>query len=262
MKCGAMNFRSANNLANKGNEKHMASFQKLHDWDVTPQRAVELQKEWRNRILIQPPPDAIRTVAGCDISFNKYSETIYAGIIVWDVEARQIIEQAGVVTKARFPYIPGLLSFREVPALLEVWQQLKTEPDAVMLDGQGIAHPRRMGIGAHFGLLVNRPAMGCAKTVLVGKFDLPAPERGNWSPMLYKGETIGAAVRTKNKVQPVYASPGHLMDLQTAIDLVLQCDGGYRIPEATRQAHLLVNQMRLQDSPDNPLEAQGEAQDS
>ncbi len=225
----------------------MASYQKLHEWDVAPARAIALQNEWRHKIQIQAPADEIRTIAGCDISFNKFSEIIYAGIVVLEVATRRIIEQAAVVTTARFPYIPGLLSFREVPALLEVWGKLKTEPDAVMLDGQGIAHPRRMGIGAHFGLLVNRPTIGCAKSVLVGKFELPAPERGHWSPMLYKGETIGAAVRTKNKVQPVYASPGHLMDLQSTIDLVLQCDGGYRIPEPTRQAHLLVNQVRLQD---------------
>lgn len=225
----------------------MASYQKLHEWDVSPSRAVQLQNEWRNKIQLREPQTEIRTLAGCDISFNKYSETIYAGIVVLEVGTHKVVEQAGVITTARFPYIPGLLSFREVPALLEVWQKLTTEPDAVMLDGQGIAHPRRMGIGAHFGLLVNRPTLGCAKTVLVGKFEMPAPERGQWSPMIYKGDTIGAAVRTKNKVQPVYVSPGHLMDLPTAIDLVLQFDGGYRIPEPTRQAHLQVNQMRLQN---------------
>lgn len=240
----------------------MATYQKLHDWNVSPSRAIELQKEWRHKIQIQAPQKEILTIAGCDISFNKYSETVYAGIVIWDIAKRQIIEQAGTVTTAQFPYIPGLLSFREVPALLEVWEKIKIEPDAVMLDGQGIAHPRRMGIGAHFGLLANRPTLGCAKTVLVGKFEPPAPERGQWSPMIYKGDTIGAAVRTKNKVQPVYASPGHLMDLPTTIDLILQCDGGYRIPEPTRQAHLLVNQMRLQDSaqqlpsPEPPDEAE------
>lgn len=225
----------------------MARYQKLHEWNVTPTRAVELQNEWCSKLQIQAPQSEIKTIAGCDISFNKYSETIYAGIVVLNIETKQVIESAGVITTAKFPYIPGLLSFREVPALLEVWEKLQTEPDAVMLDGQGIAHPRRMGIGAHFGLLVNRPTMGCAKTVLVGKFDPPAIERGNWSPMIHRGETIGAAVRTKNKVQPVYVSPGHLMDLPTVIDLVLRCDGGYRIPEPTRQAHLQVNQMRLQD---------------
>lgn len=225
----------------------MATYQKLHEWDVKPARAIELQNEWRTKVKLEAPQQEIKTIAGCDISFNKYSETIYAGIVVWEIQTRKIIEQHGIVTTAKFSYIPGLLSFREVPALLEAWEKLETEPDAVMLDGQGIAHPRRMGIGAHFGLLVERPTLGCAKTVLVGKFDDPAPQRGNWSPMIHKGETVGGALRTKNKVQPVYISPGHLMDLPTAIDLALKCDGGYRVPEPTRQAHLYVNELRTDD---------------
>lgn len=224
----------------------MAIYQKLHEWDVKPARAIELQNEWRAKVKIEAPKREIYTIAGCDISFNKFSETIYAGIVVWEIATQKIIEQQGVVTTAQFPYIPGLLSFREVPALLEAWAKLESEPDAVMLDGQGIAHPRRIGVGAHFGLLVERPTLGCAKSVLVGKFDDPAPERGHWSPMIHKGETVGAALRTKNKVQPVYISPGHLMDLPTAIDLALQCDGGYRVPEPTRQAHLYVNELRIE----------------
>jgi deoxyribonuclease V len=223
----------------------MANYQKLHDWDVKPARAIELQNEWRAKVKIEAPQREIYTIAGCDISFNKFSETIYAGIVVWEIATQKVIEQQGVVTTAQFPYIPGLLSFREVPALLEAWAKLESEPDAVMLDGQGIAHPRRIGVGAHFGLLVERPTIGCAKSVLVGKFDDPEPQRGSWSPMIHKGETVGAALRTKNKVQPVYISPGHLMDLPTAIDLALQCDGGYRVPEPTRQAHLYVNELRI-----------------
>lgn len=195
-------------------------------------------------LKLQAPGGEIETIAGCDISFNKYEETVYAGIVVLRLSDMQTIETAGVVSTAKFPYIPGLLSFREVPALLEAWQKLKIEPDAVMLDGQGIAHPRRFGIGAHFGLIVEKPTLGCAKSVLVGKFDEPAPERGAWSPMLHKGEIIGAALRTKNKVQPVYVSPGHLMNLESAIEIALRGDGGYRVPEPTRRAHLFVNELR------------------
>jgi deoxyribonuclease V len=121
---------------------------------------------------------------------------------------------------------------------------LKTEPDAVMFDGQGLAHPRRVGIACHVGLIVKRPTLGCAKSVLVGKYEEPSEERGAWSPMVDKGETIGAAVRTKRRVQPIYVSPGHLIDLEGAIDLALRCDGGYRQPEPTRRAHLLVNALR------------------
>jgi len=140
--------------------------------------------------------------------------------------------------------VPGLLSFRETPSVLEAWAKLKTEPDALMLDGQGFAHPRRFGIACHVGLLIDRPTLGCAKSVLVGKFDEPKPERGAWTPMVDKGETVGAALRTKSKVQPVYVSPGHLIDLGGAVDLTLRCDGGYRQPEPTRRAHLLVNALR------------------
>lgn len=222
----------------------MARFQQLHDWNVTPQQAVALQNQWRGMLKLQAPGGEIETIAGCDISFNKYEETVYAGIVVLRLSDMQTIETAGVVSTAKFPYIPGLLSFREVPALLEAWQKLKIEPDAVMLDGQGIAHPRRFGIGAHFGLIVEKPTLGCAKSVLVGKFDEPAPERGAWSPMLHKGEIIGAALRTKNKVQPVYVSPGHLMNLESAIEIALRGDGGYRVPEPTRRAHLFVNELR------------------
>jgi deoxyribonuclease V len=224
----------------------MASYRKLHEWDVKPAEAVALQQEWRARVELQPLPSPPRTIAGCDISFNKYEETVYAGVVVLSLPDLEVIEESGAISTARFPYIPGLLSFREVPALLEAWEKLSIEPDAVMLDGQGIAHPRRMGIGSHFGLLIERPTLGCAKSVLVGTFDDPAPERGQWSPMTHRGETIGAALRTKNKVQPVYVSPGHLCDLPSAIELALQCHGGYRVPEPTRRAHLFVNTLRQQ----------------
>nr|MBA3247883.1 endonuclease V [Pyrinomonadaceae bacterium] len=130
--------------------------------------------------------------------------------------------------------------------VLEAWAKLKTEPDAVMFDGQGIAHPRRVGIASHVGLLLNRPTFGCAKSVLTGKYEEPLPERGSWTPLVdpKNGETLGAALRTKTKVQPIYVSPGHLINLEDAINLTLRCDGGYRQPEPTRRAHLLVNALR------------------
>ena len=222
----------------------MAQYQNLHDWNVNPTEAVALQQQLRSQIRIEPLAKPVETIAGCDISFNKFEETVYAGIVVLRLATLEVIEEAGVVSTASFPYIPGLLSFREIPSLLEAWQKLTIEPDVVMFDGQGIAHPRRIGIASHGGLFLNRPTFGCAKSVLVGKYDEPAPERGAWSPMKHYGEIIGAALRTKNKVNPVYVSPGHLIDMQTAIDLTLQCNGGYRIPEPTRRAHNLVNALR------------------
>ena len=148
------------------------------------------------------------------------------------------------MTTTQFPYVPGLLSFRELPALLEVWQKLQTVPDCVVFDGQGLAHPRRFGLACHAGLWLDTMTVGCAKSVLIGKFEESEAERGSWSPMIDRGETIGAALRTKNKVNPVYVSVGHKTNLESAIDLMLRCDGGYRVPEPTRRAHLLVNELR------------------
>jgi deoxyribonuclease V len=222
----------------------MAFYEELHKWNVTPTDAALLQTDLRWRVRVQPLQKKIETIAGADISFNKFSETVYAGIVVLRLPALETVEEVGVVSRAKFPYIPGLLSFCEAPSVLEAWAKLKIEPDAVMFDGQGIAHPRRIGIASHVGLFLNRPTLGCAKSVLIGKFEEPAEARGSWSPMLHKGEVVGAAVRTKTRVQPVYVSPGHLIDLRGAIDLTLACDGGYRVPEPTRRAHLLVNELR------------------
>ena len=222
----------------------MAIYQSLHPWNVTPAEAVALQQQLRTQVRIEPLSTEPETIAGCDISFNKYEETVYAGIVVLRIATLEVLEEVGVVSTAPFPYVPGLLTFREGPALIEAWQKLTLQPDVVMFDGHGMAHPRRMGIATHMGLWINRPSFGCGKSVLAGRFDDPAPERGHWTPMLHRGETVGAALRTKNKVNPVFVSPGHLIDLPTAIDLTLRCDRGYRLPEPTRRAHLFVNDFR------------------
>lgn len=224
----------------------MAHFKPLHDWALAPREAVELQRRLRERVRLAPLADKVETVAGADISFNKFSSVIYAGIVVLRLPSLETVEEVGVVSETRFPYVPGLLSFRETPSLLEAWAKLKTEPDALMLDGQGIAHPRRVGIASHVGLLIERPAFGCAKSVLVGVYDEPGEERGEWSPLKdpKTKETLGAALRTKRRVRPIYVSPGHLIDLDGALDLTLACGGGYRQPEPTRRAHLLVNALR------------------
>ncbi len=224
----------------------MASYEQLHDWQLTPREAIELQKELRERVRIAPLARKIETVAGADISFNKFSPVVYAGLVVLRLPTLEVVEEVGVVSETQFPYVPGLLSFRESPSVLEAWAKLKIEPDAVMFDGQGIAHPRRVGIASHVGLLIKRPTFGCAKSVLVGGYAEPATERGAWTPLIdpKNSETIGAALRTKTNVQPIFVSPGHLIDLAGAIDLTLRCDGGYRQPEPTRRAHHLVNALR------------------
>jgi deoxyribonuclease V len=211
---------------------------------MTPREAIELQKSLRERVTLRPLDRRIETVAGADISFNKYEPTLYAGIVVLRLPSLEVLEEVCVVSETKFPYVPGLLSFRESPPVLEAWSKLKIEPDAVMFDGQGVAHPRRVGIASHVGLIIERPTLGCAKSVLVGKYEEPPEARGAWTPLVDKGETIGAAVRTKDRVQPIFVSPGHLIDLAGAIELTLQCNGGYRQPEPTRRAHLLVNALR------------------
>lgn len=173
-----------------------------------------------------------------------YSDIFYAGIVVLDYQSLEVVDQSLVKTKATFPYIPGLLSFREISSLLEAWKQLKTKPDVVMVDGHGIAHPRKMGIATHFGLVTNTPTLGCAKKVLAGQFEAPGLEKGNFSPLVYQGEKLGYALRTKNKVKPVFISPGHLMSQADALRIALHCAQKHKLPEPTRRAHLAVNAYR------------------
>ena len=215
-----------------------------HSWDLTPTEAVALQKELRAQVVLQPLPNKLELVAGADISFNKFSDVIYAGIVVLRLPDLNVVATSGVVTTTKFPYVPGLLSFREIPPLLEAWEKLTVRPDVLVLDGHGIAHPRRLGIASHAGMILSLPTIGCAKTLLVGKYETPAEAAGSFSPLLDKGETIGAVVRTKNRVNPIFVSPGHLADIPTAIELALRCGKGYRIPEPTRLAHLFVNALR------------------
>lgn len=212
--------------------------------NITPEEAIALQTQLRQQLQIQPLNKEIKTIAGADISFNKYSTTVYAGIVVMQFPSLQVIETSGVVDEATFPYIPGLLAFREVPALSKAWEGLKIKPDVLVLDGHGIAHPRRMGIAAHFGVVMNTPTLGCAKSLLTGKFIEPTLEAGSTSDLISKNELIGKVLRTKKKVKPVFVSPGNLISMDESLDIVKQCVGKYRIPEPTRLAHNFVNELR------------------
>lgn len=214
---------------------------------LSPAQAIELQKQLRQQIRIEPLLKPIQTIAGADISFNKYEETVYAGIIVLSFPDLQEIAKSTVISKTSFPYIPGLLSFREIPSLLKAWNQLEIKPDLMVLDGQGIAHPRRMGIATHFGLFTDAPTLGCAKSLLTGKFETLPDAAGSESLIYDRDEVIGAALRTKNKVNPVFISPGHRINLKQSLEVMKQCVHGYRIPEPTRKAHLLVNQVRTEN---------------
>lgn len=218
----------------------------IHSWNLTPKEAVALQNRLRDQVRLRPLKPNVSTVAGADISFNRFSDRIYAGIVVLSLPTLEIVETVGVRTTTRFPYIPGLLSFRELPALLEAWEKLKTRPKAMILDGQGLAHPRRFGIACHAGLWLGIPTIGCAKSILVGNHGELGLEAGCRTPLIDRDEQVGIVLRTKNRVAPVYVSPGHLTDFNTAADLVAHCLTRYRLPETTRQAHLLVNRMRVE----------------
>ena len=244
MKKHARSKCASSPLLRAGFRIYLMTIKQLHSWDVTPTEAVALQKQLRDQVILQPLPKNIELVAGADISFNKFSAVIYAGIVVVRLPNLEVVATSGIVTTTKFPYVPGLLSFREIPPLLEAWEKLKVRPDVMLLDGHGIAHPRRLGIASHAGMILSLPTIGCAKTLLVGKYEIPAEAAGSFSPLLDKGETIGAVVRTKNRVNPIFVSPGHLADIPTAIDLALRCGKGYRIPEPTRLAHLFVNALR------------------
>jgi len=206
---------------------------------------VALQRELRSRIQLTPLDKPVTTIGGADISFNKYSEVVYAGIIVLSFPDLKPVAEASTVATVRFPYIPGLLAFREIPALTEVWDQLEIKPDVLVLDGHGIAHPRRMGIATHFGLVTETPTIGCGKSRLTGKYEEPGDEPGSSSDLIHKGEKIGEVLRTKKRCNPVFVSPGNLITMEESLDLIKKCVSSYRIPEPTRLAHLLVNRIRL-----------------
>lgn len=220
-----------------------------HAWNLSPTEAVKLQKELAASARCEDDLGPVRTIAGVDVSMNRFSPDGFAAIVVLSVPDLQVIEVAGAKTKLAMPYIPGLLSFREIPLLLEAWKQLKTIPDLLMVDGQGIAHPRRLGIAAHLGVYLDIPAIGCAKSILVGRHEPLAPERGSRQPLVHHGEMVGYAVRTKDKVNPVYVSCGHRVSQETAVRWVLECARGYRLPEPTRQAHLASNALRREGEP-------------
>jgi deoxyribonuclease V len=215
-------------------------------WDVSPREAVELQRQLQGKIVeqLEQPLPAEPLVAGADVSYDKRSAKLFAAVVVLRLPGLEPVEQVSVVDRARFPYVPGLLSFREAPAVLKAFGRLRHRPDVVMIDGHGRAHPRRFGIASHLGWLLDVAAIGCAKSILCGACQRLGRGRGATAPLLHRGEPVGLAVRTRAGVQPVYVSVGHKMDLATAVEIVLRCAPRFRIPEPTRQAHLLVNQFR------------------
>jgi len=215
-----------------------------HRWPTNYKDAVALQDKLRDRLVTRGAPKGVRLVAGVDVSYDKGSELYHAGVVVLSYPGLEFVEEAWASGESFFPYIPGLLSFREGPISLAAFKKLRNRPDLVIFDGQGFAHPRGFGLACHICLLLDIPSIRCAKSVLVGEYREPGKRRGSSSALVYKGETVGRALRTRDGVKPVYVSVGHRMTLEPACAFVLGCARGYRLPEPTRLAHLLVNRVR------------------
>lgn len=217
----------------------------LHSWKLPPDQAAALQLALSHQVkLANQVPEHIGRVAGVDVSCRRSGGVFHAAVVVLDYATMEILESATASAESDFPYIPGLLSFRELPVLLQAFRRLTRVPDVILVDGQGVAHPRRLGLASHLGLWLDLPTIGCAKSRLCGQGEPPGPARGAWTPLEDCGETVGRVLRTKDRVRPLFVSPGHKIDLPRASDIVLWCSRGYRLPEPTRQAHLLSNRIR------------------
>jgi deoxyribonuclease V len=215
-----------------------------YSWDVSPTQAIAIQKQLRSSIQITPFEGSLRVIGGADISFNRFDPVVYAGVVLLLYPSLKVVAYSLVKITATFPYIPGLLSFREIPALMHVWEQIPNKPDLVVVDGQGIAHPRRMGIASHFGLVTDTPTIGCAKSPLMPDYTEPARSKGSIGTITDKGEQLGLVIRTKEGVKPVFVSPGHKTNFNDSQQIVLRCVKQHKLPEPTRQAHLYVNRFR------------------
>lgn len=208
-----------------------------HVWDVTPQEAIDIQRRLAGEVVEAPGPAEVRTVAGIDVSIR--GDLAQAAIAVVRLPDLEVVDEAIYRCDVPFPYVPGLLSFREVPAILPALERLSVRPDVFMTDSQGRAHPRRFGLACHLGVLLDWPTIGVAKSRLTGRYEEPGPEKGDRSSLLHRDEVIGTVLRTRSKIQPVYVSVGHRMTLEEAEALTLRCTSRYKLPEPTRQAHRL-----------------------
>lgn len=216
-----------------------------HPWPRTVPEARAIQESLRDRVEDADRLGPVRRIAGADVSYDKKSPVLFAAVVVLDAETGQVLEKVGVRAEARFPYVPGLLSFREVPPLLEAFAKLSAPVDLVIADAHGRAHPRRFGLACHLGVALDVPAIGSAKSRLIGTFEEPGPARGDWSPLHDGDEVVGHVLRTRPGVAPIYASVGHRVSLETARETLLRLASRYRLPEPIRAAHEEVNRLRI-----------------
>lgn len=213
-------------------------------WNLTPREAVRLQERLRARVVLEDDFRLIRFVAGADMAFDPQTDLAFAGVIVYSFPPLVEVERQMARRKLRFPYVPGLLSFRETPVLLAAFARLRTAPDLILIDGHGRAHPRLFGIACHIGVLFDKPTIGCAKSLLVGEYDEPAPKAGSVAPLFLHDERVGIVLRTRENVKPIFVTQGHRVSLNTAVELVRQCLDGFRIPKPTREADHYVRELR------------------
>jgi deoxyribonuclease V len=216
----------------------------LHRWDLTPAEARSVQQELAGRVRLRPLPERARLVAGADMAVDRQGGRFFAVVTVLAMPGLETLEKVWASAPAAFPYVPGLLTFREGPALVAAFRKLRRRPDAVIFDGQGLAHPRRMGLACHMGLWLGLPTVGCAKSRLIGKYEEPGEAKGCSAPLLDGEEQVGLVLRTRTGVKPVFVSPGHLANAATSSRLVLRCCGRYRLPEPTRRAHVAVGRVK------------------
>ncbi len=213
-------------------------------WDVTPREAMRLQEKLCERVVLEDRFRIIRFVAGADLAFDPKTNLAFAGVIVYRFPELVEVERRVARRKLRFPYVPGLLSFRESPVLLAAFARLETEPDLILIDGHGRAHPRLFGIACHVGVLFDKPTIGCAKSLLVGEHEEPAAWPGSATPLVFQDKCVGMALRTRENVKPIYVTQGHRVSLESAVRLVGQCLDGLRIPKPTREADHYVRELR------------------
>jgi deoxyribonuclease V len=215
----------------------------LHSWDVSVEEAIRIQEDLSDRIVLKKPPSEIRTIGGGDVAYSRDRDLLFGTIITFSFPKMDTLQIAKAHGNISFPYLPGLLSFREGPILIKIFQMLKIKPDVIIFDGQGISHPRRIGLASHLGLWLDLPSIGCAKTPLLDAPVAPGFSKGSFEFIRREGEAVGAVLRTKDGVKPLYVSPGHQIDIPTSIQLVLDSCRGFRIPEPLRRAHHLSRQM-------------------
>ena len=213
-------------------------------WNFTPQQAIRLQERLRDRVVLSDRPGRIRYVAGADMAYDPETEVAFGGVIVYRFPELREVERCMARRKLRFPYVPGLLSFREAPILLAAFVRLKTSPDLILIDGHGRAHPRLFGLACHIGVLLDQRTIGCAKSLLVGKHQEAGAEAGSAAPLYFRGERVGMVLRTRDHVKPIYVTQGHGVSMETAVKLVRKCLDGYRIPKPTREADRYVGELR------------------